>query len=105
LAYCTDVSIELRAFICLQEHPLSADAATPDTLSFDAALAQLEELARQLEEGDIPLEDALEVYERAVQLFRHCRQRLEGVEHKLETLTRDLDELPEPATEGGDGGD
>lgn len=66
-------------------------------LTFDVALERLEGLAQQLENGDIPLEDALEVYERAVKLFRHCRDRLEGVEQRLETLTRDLD--GEPVTE------
>lgn len=66
-------------------------------LSFDAALEQLEALAQQLEGGDIPLEDALRVYERAVELFSHCRARLAGVEQKLELLTRDLE--GEPTTE------
>ena len=65
-----------------------------DELSFDVALGQLEGLARELEEGDIPLEQALEVYERAVGLFRACRERLAGVEAKLELLTRDLEGEP-----------
>ncbi len=65
-----------------------------DDLGFDAALEQLESLARELEEGDIPLEQALEVYERAVGLFRACRDRLTGVEAKLELLTRDLEGEP-----------
>jgi exodeoxyribonuclease VII small subunit len=68
-----------------------------DELSFDAALDQLETLARELEEGDIPLEQALEVYERAVGLFGTCRDRLAGVEAKLELLTRNLE--GEPLTE------
>ena len=71
---------------------MSADDSTAvDELSFDKALEQLELLARQLEQGDIPLEDALRVYERAVELFGHCRDRLQGVERKLELLTRNLD--------------
>ncbi len=65
-----------------------------DDLSFDAALDQLEILARHLEEGDIPLEESLAVYERAVGLFRTCRDRLAGVEEKLELLTRDLEGEP-----------
>lgn len=63
-----------------------------DELSFDRALEQLETLAERLEEGDIPLEDALSVYERAVALFSHCRKRLDGVEQRLDRLTRDLDD-------------
>ncbi|HJO04628.1 MAG TPA: exodeoxyribonuclease VII small subunit [Acidobacteriota bacterium] len=75
-----------------------------DDLTFDEALEQLEGLARELEEGDIPLEQALQVYERAVGLFRACRDRLAGVEAKLELLTRDLDSEPlAPPAETGDG--
>jgi len=86
---------------------VSEDVAPVETLSFDEALHQLEALAQQLETGDIPLEDALRVYERAVELFRHCRARLEGVEHKLELLTRDLDGEPttEPLAGDDDGQD
>lgn len=77
---------------------MPADESLPvNTLSFDAALEQLEALAQQLEGGDIPLEDALRVYERAVELFSHCRTRLAVVEQKLELLTRDLE--GEPVTE------
>ncbi len=84
-----------------------SDEAAADDLSFDAALDQLEVLARELEEGDIPLEQSLEVYERAVGLFRACRDRLAGVEAKLELLTRDLEGEPltapmEPPAETGD---
>lgn len=67
------------------------ETSTIAELSFDEALIRLEALAQQLEAGDIPLEDALNVYERAVGLFRHCSGRLSEVERRLETLTRDLD--------------
>jgi exodeoxyribonuclease VII small subunit len=62
-----------------------------DDLTFDEALRQLEELAAKLEEGDIPLEDALQVYERAVGLFSLCRGRLESMEQRIEVLTGDLE--------------
>jgi len=65
-----------------------------EELAFDAALARLDMLAGQLEDGDIPLEESLQVYEQAVALFRHCRARLSSVEQKLEILTRDLDGEP-----------
>lgn len=68
-----------------------------EELAFDTALDHLETLAGQLEDGDIPLEESLRVYEQAVALFRHCRARLNSVEQKLEILTRDLDN--EPVTE------
>jgi len=62
-----------------------------EDLTFDEALRQLEELAAKLEEGDIPLEDALQVYERAVGLFTHCRGRLDTMEQRIELLTEDLE--------------
>jgi len=62
-----------------------------EDLTFDEALRQLEELAAKLEEGDIPLEDALQVYERAVGLFSHCRGRLDTMEQRIELLTEDLE--------------
>jgi exodeoxyribonuclease VII small subunit len=74
---------------------VSDPSATPvQELSFDQALEQLEAAARQLESGDVPLEQALTVYERAVALFRHCNRRLQDVEQRLELLTRDLDGQP-----------
>ena len=72
----------------------TSDADEPDELAFDEALLQLEGLAERLEEGDLPLERALELYERAVGLFTHCRGRLSDVEQRLEHLTRDLDGTP-----------
>ena len=50
-----------------------------------------EELAAHLEEGDVPLERALEVYESAVHLFAFCRQRLDGMEQRIEQLSETLD--------------
>ncbi|NKB89797.1 MAG: exodeoxyribonuclease VII small subunit [Acidobacteria bacterium] len=65
-----------------------------EELRFDEALDRLEALAGELEDGDVPLEESLRVYEQAVALFRHCRTRLGSVEQKLEILTRDLDGDP-----------
>jgi len=39
----------------------------------------------------VPLEQALEVYEAAVRLFAFCRQRLDGMEHRIEQLSETLD--------------
>lgn len=82
---------------------------SPDVqeMSFDEALEKLEAAARKLESGDVPLEEALQVYERAVRLFRHCNERLAKVEERLELLTRDLDGEPRvrPLEENEDGED
>jgi exodeoxyribonuclease VII small subunit len=58
-----------------------------DTIKdFEAALAELETIVKKLEEGDLPLEKSLELYERGVQLSRFCHTRLEDAEKRIEIL-------------------
>ena len=51
---------------------------------FEAAIAELEALVRKLEEGDLPLEQSLALYERGIQLSRYCHARLEDAERMSE---------------------
>ena len=53
---------------------------------FEAAIAELETIVKKLEEGDLPLEKSLELYERGVQLSRFCHARLEDAEKRIEIL-------------------
>ena len=53
---------------------------------FEAAIAELETIVKKLEEGDLPLEKSLELYERGVQLSRFCHTRLEDAEKRIEIL-------------------
>lgn len=55
---------------------------------FEAGLAELETVVKQLESGDLPLEKALELFERGMQLSENCRKQLEEAETKVELLTR-----------------
>ena len=72
----------------IDQEELSLDS---NDVTFDVALEKLEELAAHLEEADIPLEQALEIYESAVHLFAYCRQRLDGIEQRIEQLSETLD--------------
>jgi exodeoxyribonuclease VII small subunit len=54
---------------------------------FEAAIAELESIVKKLEEGDLPLEASLALYERGVQLSRFCHARLEEAERRIEILT------------------
>ena len=54
---------------------------------FEAAIAELESVVKKLEEGDLPLEQSLVLYERGVQLSRFCHARLEEAERRIEILT------------------
>jgi exodeoxyribonuclease VII small subunit len=54
---------------------------------FEAAIAELETIVKKLEEGELPLEQSLTLYERGVQLSRFCHARLEEAERRIEVLT------------------
>lgn len=55
---------------------------------FEDALAELEDVVRRLEEGDIPLEESLSAFERGVGLVRQLHKRLDAVQTRVEELTR-----------------
>src|SRR5512142_2948057 len=61
-------------------------AMDPTIKDFEAAIAELESTVKRLGEGDLPLEKALELYERGVQLSRYCHARLEEAERRIEIL-------------------
>jgi exodeoxyribonuclease VII small subunit len=56
---------------------------------FETALARLEEIVSQLEQGDLPLEQSLKLFEEGVKLARLCAVRLEEAERKVEQLLKD----------------
>ena len=57
--------------------------------SFEASLAALEKIVRELERGDLPLEKSLELFEQGVRLSRECQERLNQAERRIEVLLRD----------------
>jgi exodeoxyribonuclease VII small subunit len=71
------------------------DASPKD---FETALAELERIVKQLEDGDLPLEKSLEIYERGVQLSRYCHGRLEDAERRIEILNDRGELRPAPAS-------
>jgi exodeoxyribonuclease VII small subunit len=70
----------------------------PSIKDFEAAIAELESVVRKLEEGDLPLEQSLALYERGVQLSRYCHARLEEAERRIEILTDRGDLRAAPAS-------
>ncbi|HYE13087.1 MAG TPA: exodeoxyribonuclease VII small subunit [Pyrinomonadaceae bacterium] len=60
--------------------------AAPQT--FEAQLASLESIVRELEHGDLPLERSLELFEQGVRLSRECQERLNEAERRIEVLLR-----------------
>ena len=60
--------------------------------SFEEALAELESIANRLEEGELPLDEALSLYEKGVRRLRQCHEALEKAERKISLLTGVTDE-------------
>lgn len=67
--------------------PEAAPAGTD--LPFETALAQLEEIVRRLEKGDVPLDESVTIYERGEMLKRHCEALLQRAEARIQTITLD----------------
>lgn len=65
--------------------------------SFEAGLAELETIVKEMESGDLPLERALELFEKGMRLSETCRKQLEEAETRIEILTRKGNKIePEP---------
>jgi exodeoxyribonuclease VII small subunit len=62
--------------------------------NFETSLASLEQIVRELERGDLPLEDSLKLFENGVRLARECQDRLNQAERRIEVLMRDSDGRP-----------
>ena len=66
-------------------------------LDFEKALAELEALVARMEKGDLPLEQALESFERGIELTRLCQSALKDAEQKVQVLVaRDGKQTLEP---------
>ncbi|MEQ1947780.1 MAG: exodeoxyribonuclease VII small subunit [Bryobacteraceae bacterium] len=64
----------------------AASAETPAT--FEAGLHQLESIVKEMESGDLPLERAIELFERGMKLSETCRKQLEDAETRVEILMK-----------------
>jgi len=79
---------------------------------FEDAMNKLEKIVSKLEEGDIPLEESLKLFEEGIRLSRFCNQKLDEAEKRVEILMKGKDgtlrpqpfepsvNSKEPATEG-----
>ena len=63
--------------------------STPKTKTFESSLEELERIVRELEQGELPLEKSLELFEHGVKLSRECQERLNQAERRIEVLMRD----------------
>ncbi len=68
--------------------PIAKEAAPIDTLSFEAALKELEDIVARLEQGQVDLEDSIALYERGQKLKAHCETKLKAAEGRLEKIVQ-----------------
>lgn len=63
-------------------------AKKPDKPDFERSLARLEEIVRKLESANLPLDEAMNLFEEGMQLSRDCQQQLEQAEARVEILLK-----------------
>ncbi|WP_133137869.1 exodeoxyribonuclease VII small subunit [Legionella rowbothamii] len=56
-------------------------------IHFEQSIGELEEIVRQLEKGELTLEDSLKQFEKGISLARRCQDVLQQAEQKIEMLT------------------
>jgi exodeoxyribonuclease VII small subunit len=63
-----------------------AEAAQIDGMTFETALAELEQIVGRLERGDVPLAESISIYERGEALKQHCERLLKEAEMRVEKI-------------------
>ncbi len=62
-------------------------ARSPDeTLKFETALSELEQIVENMEAGNLSLEDSIAAYRRGSELLKHCQHQLNDAEQKIQVL-------------------
>lgn len=59
--------------------------------NFEISLAELERIVAEMEKSELPLQKALELFERGVHLFRDCQKQLDEADRKVEMLIKGTD--------------
>ena len=67
-----------------------------EELTFEQALARLEEIAHQLESGELPLEEAIALAEEGIKLSHFCEEQLTAAEGRIQQL---VERMGRPALE------
>lgn len=82
--------------------PETAGAAAIASLSFEAAMGELETIVRRLESGDVSLEESVALYERGHALRAHCEARLAAAQARIEQVSLGADGRPAGTTPFGE---
>lgn len=69
-----------------EKEPTDAIPEDIRAMSFEQALAELEEIVRRLEAGDVDLESSIDQYTRGTALKRHCQDKLRAAQEKIDKI-------------------
>jgi exodeoxyribonuclease VII small subunit len=65
-----------------------------ENMSFEEAIKELTNIVGKIEEGQIPLQDSLEQYEKGMALIKQCRKILQKAEERIEKITKEEERDP-----------
>jgi exodeoxyribonuclease VII small subunit len=71
-------------------------------MTFDAALAELEQIVENMECGQLPLDQSLTAYRRASELLKHCQQKLDDAEREIDIFENGTHPNTEPTASSDD---
>ncbi|MBR9871937.1 MAG: exodeoxyribonuclease VII small subunit [Gammaproteobacteria bacterium] len=70
---------------------MAGDKDKTSIADFEKSLDELEKLVRDLEQGELPLEQSLAAFERGIKLTRECQSALKSAEQRVEQLIQNSD--------------
>ena len=73
---------------------MAEDAPNIADMSFEEALRALQQVVRQLEDGEVPLDQSITLYERGEKLRAHCQARLDAAQARIEAIVLDAKGQP-----------
>ena len=76
------------------ENAPNSTAPLPGDLSFEDALRQLESIVRELESGQVPLDESIATFERGEALRAFCQKRLDEAKSRIEKIAATRDGVP-----------
>ena len=76
------------------------DVAIPDDAPFEVLQRELDGIVETLEQGDVPVDEAIRLWQRGEALYRACAQRLDAAELRVEALARPDDAPRDTGTSG-----
>nr|WP_285870671.1 MULTISPECIES: exodeoxyribonuclease VII small subunit [Metabacillus] len=72
---------------------MSKEEQMNEKVSFEQAMQKLEEIVGKLEEGDVPLEKAIEYFQKGMELSKLCHDKLQHVEKQMDFILKEDGEL------------